>query len=200
MNHLELAAWLCGEFDNQAQSQDDPTWYVPLRLWHRPLLHPIQGQFAIFAEQSNVLQLDKPYRQRVLVLQPEGDRLSVQFWAFRDPAQFRGAGVNPDLLLQATEAALEALPGCRLQVSELGDRYRAEPEPESRCCFPYDGKIRQVVLGFEASATQFLSYDRGVDPDTGQSLWGAMMGPYRHQKRCAYPLPNLESLGSAVGA
>jgi hypothetical protein len=44
------------------------------------------------------------------------------------------------------------------------------------------------VLGFEASETQFLSYDRGVDPETGQSLWGAMMGPYRHRKRCSYEL------------
>jgi CpeT/CpcT family (DUF1001) len=185
---LQLAEWLIGEFDNKAQSVENPAWYVPLRLWHRPLPHRIHGQLAIFAEQSNFLELDKPYRQRILALEQEGDRLAVQFWAFKDPAHFRGAGANPALLIQATEAVLEALPGCRLNVEFTGDRYRANPEPDSRCCFNYDGKVRQVVLGFEASATEFLSYDRGVDPETGQSLWGAMMGPYRHQKRSSYDL------------
>jgi CpeT/CpcT family (DUF1001) len=186
---FQLAAWLVGEFDNQAQSMEDPTWYVPLRLWHRPVPHHINGRLAIFAEQSNFLELEKPYRQRILTLEQEGDRLSVQFWAFKDPAQFRGAGgINPALLLQATESALELLPGCRLNVEFTGTLYRANPEPDSRCCFTYDGKLRQVILGFEVSVSQFLSYDRGVDPDTGQSLWGAMMGPYRHQKRCHYDL------------
>jgi CpeT/CpcT family (DUF1001) len=123
-----------------------------------------------------------------LALEEEGDRLAVQFWAFKDPARFRGAGANPDLLLQATESELDSLPGCRLEVTFADDRYQATPEPDSRCCFNYDGELRQVVLGFEASAAQFLSYDRGVDPETGQSLWGAMMGPYRHQKRCSYEL------------
>jgi hypothetical protein len=185
---LQLAQWLVGEFDNKAQSMEDPAWYVPLRLWHRPLPHRIHGRIAIFAEQSNFLELEKPYRQRILVLEKEGDRFSVQFWAFKDPAQFRGAGANPTLLIDATESALEALPGCRLNVEFTGSLYQAKPEPDSRCCFTYDGTMRQVVLGFEASETQFLSYDRGVDPETGQSLWGAMMGPYRHRKRCSYEL------------
>jgi CpeT/CpcT family (DUF1001) len=184
----QLAQWLVGEFDNKAQSMEDPAWYVPLRLWHRPLPHRIQGKLAVFAEQSNFLELEKPYRQRILALEKEGDRLAVQFWAFKDPAKFRGAGANPSLLIEAIESALEPLPGCRLNVEFTGERYRAKPEPEARCCFNYDGKMRQVVLGFEASETQFLSYDRGVDPETGQSLWGAMMGPYRHQKRCSYEL------------
>ena len=189
MNSLQLAEWLVGEFDNKAQSMEEPAWYVPLRLWHRPLLHRIHGSLAIFAEQSNFLKLELPYRQRILAIEPAGNRLSVQFWAFKDPARFRGAGASPNLLDQATESELEALPGCRLEVEFTGDRYRAMPAPESRCYFNYDGKQRQVILGFEASSGQFLSYDRGVDPETGQSLWGAMMGPYIHQKRSSYSLP-----------
>jgi CpeT/CpcT family (DUF1001) len=183
----QLIEWLIGEFDNTAQSKEDPTWYVPLRLWHRPLPGRIQGKLAVFAEQSNFLQLDRPYRQRILVIEPQAnDQLAVQYWAFKDPNQFRGAGANPDLLQQAIEPALELLPGCWLDVESVGNRFKATPRDGDRCCFTYDNKLRQVVLGFEVSETQFLSYDRGVDPETGQSLWGAMMGPYQHQKRLAY--------------
>lgn len=187
MNELQLAQWLAGEFDNQEQAMADPTWYVPLKLWHRPLRHRIQGKIALFAEQSNTLALDKPYRQRIFVIEPSPtSTLYIQYWAFKDPSQFQGAGANPALLDRATEDALEALPGCRLEVQHHGDSYKATPLPGDRCCFTYEGKVRQVVLGFEVSATQFLSFDRGVDPDTGQSLWGAMMGPYTHRKRQTY--------------
>jgi hypothetical protein len=186
----QLAEWLVGEFDNQVQSRADPTWYVPLRLWHRPLPHCIQGKVAIFAEQSNFLALDRPYRQRILVLEPtDTDQCAVQYWAFKDPGRFQGAGANPDLLLEALEPQLDLLPGCWLNVTFTGDRFRAAPRPDDRCCFTYEEKLRQVILGFEVSTTEFWSYDRGVDPETGQSLWGAMMGPYRHQKRLAYTLP-----------
>ncbi len=189
MDESKLIAWLIGEFDNTAQSKEEPAWYVPLRLWHRLLPQQIQGKWAVFAEQSNFLQLDRPYRQRILVIEPQAnDRLAVQYWAFKDPNQFRGAGANPDLLKQALEPALELLPGCWLDVERVGDTFKATPRAGDRCCFTYDSKLRQVVLGFEVSQTEFLSYDRGVDPETGQSLWGAMMGPYRHQKRLAYEM------------
>jgi CpeT/CpcT family (DUF1001) len=184
-----LAEYLIGEFDNTEQSKEDPTWYVPLRLWHRLLPFQIQGKWAIFAEQANVLSLDRPYRQRILVLEPQIDgALAVQYWAFKNPTQFRGAGANPDLLDHALESELELLPGCWLDVTQVGDKFKAEPRPGDRCCFDYDGKQRQVVLGFEVTQSRFFSYDRGVDPETGQSLWGALMGPYQHQKRIAYPL------------
>jgi hypothetical protein len=187
MNEFKLVEQLIGEFDNTAQSKEDPTWYVPLRLWHRLLPQRIQGKLAVFAEQSNFLELDRPYRQRILAIEPQGnDQLAVQYWAFKDPTQFRGAGANPDLLKAALEPALDLLPGCWLNVQLVGDRFKATPREGDRCCFTYDGKLRQVVLGFEANKTEFFSYDRGVDPETGQSLWGAMMGPYRHQKRLAY--------------
>ena len=189
MDEFQLLEWLIGEFDNTAQSKEDPTWYVPLRLWHRLLPQRIQGKWAVFAEQSNFLQLDRPYRQRILVIEPQAnDQLAVQYWAFKDPNQFRGAGANPELLKQAVEPALELLPGCWLDVERAGNGFKATPRDGDRCCFTYDNKLRQVVLGFEVNKTEFLSYDRGVDPETGQSLWGAMMGPYRHQKRLAYEI------------
>jgi hypothetical protein len=177
-----LATWLAGEYENSAQAIAEPIWFVNLRLWYRPLAHRLEGNLAFFAEQANVLQLDQPYRQRIAVLEADQERLAIQYWAFRHPEQFRGAGTAGDRLSQITLADLEALPGCRLTVTVAPSLFRAELEPGSRCCFQYQGKTRQVVLGLEVSPNQLKSFDRGVDPETGDGLWGALMGPYQFIK------------------
>ncbi|MBF1999890.1 MAG: chromophore lyase CpcT/CpeT [Synechococcales cyanobacterium M58_A2018_015] len=181
---VTLAQWLAGEFENTAQSQEQPAWFVHLRLWHRPLPWRVDGNLALFAEQANVLYLDQPYRQRILVLQETAspDQLRVQYFAVPSPEQVRGAGANPALLQALDPAALEYLPGCELLVTCTPDTYTAKPPAGARCCFQYNGETRQVVLGFQAYSSRYLSYDRGVDPQTGQALWGAIMGAYDFQK------------------
>ncbi|WP_416675184.1 chromophore lyase CpcT/CpeT [Egbenema bharatensis] len=181
----QLVSWLAGEFENQAQALDQPAWFVHLRLWHRPLPFLIDGYPALFAEQANALYLDKPYRQRVVTFRPTDppDRLQAQYYACKQPDRWQGAGANPDRLQSLTLEDLELLPGCRLTVMRQDDWFKADPVPDTQCCFQYQGETRQVILGFEVSADTFLSYDRGVDPKTEQALWGAIMGAYRFQKR-----------------
>lgn len=178
-----LAQWLAGEFENRAQAMEQPAWFVNLRLWYRPLPQRIEGNLALFAEQSNVLFLDQSYRQRVVVLkETEPQRLQAQYLALKQPEKFRGAGANPTLLSTLSFADLESLPGCTLTVTQQDGTFTAQLEPGAKCCFQYQGKILQVVLGFELTQERFLSYDRGIDPETGQALWGALMGPYEFSK------------------
>ncbi len=176
-----LAQYLAGEFDNYPQAYDQPAWFVSLRLWHRPLPMRIDGDLAIFCEQANSLYLDAPYRQRLLILRVASAQ--IEYKAFRQPERFKGAGANPSLLNAISRSDLEDLPGCWLNVSQQADRFKAEPPPNAQCCFQYNGETRQVILGFESSASQFCSHDRGVDPVSGKLLWGAMMGAYEFQKR-----------------
>jgi CpeT/CpcT family (DUF1001) len=186
----QLALLMAGEFDNKPQAMEQPSWFVHLRLWYRPLPMRIEGNVALFAEQVNALQRVgaatpqeyRPYRQRVAVLMDSSGVPQVQYWGFRQPDRFLGAGANPSLLERLSLDDLERLPGCGLIVTQQGDQFKAEPEPDSRCCFQYDGATRQVVLGFEVSPGKFWSYDRGVDPETGKGLWGALMGAYEFQK------------------
>ena len=77
---------------------------------------------------------------------------------------------------------LEHLPGCCLIATWTGTCFRTKPVPGSRCCFEVEGKTRQVELGFEVGEKFFFSSDRGVDPETGEALWGALMGPYQFAK------------------
>lgn len=183
-NLATLAQWLTGEFDNQTQALDQPIWFVHLRLWHRPFPIAIDGHPTLFAEQANALYLNNPYRQRVFVLKPgdRSDQFQAQYFSFQQPDRVRGAGLNPDLLNAVTLEDLELLPGCRLDVQFEGDRFVAKPDPDAKCCFQYNGEIRQVILGFEVSADRFCSFDRGVDPNTGQALWGAVVGAYEFQR------------------
>lgn len=186
MNHpqtlITLAQWLAGEFENQSQALEQPAWFVHLHLWHRPLPQKIQGKLALFVEQANVLYLEQTYRQRIILLQDEQSHFQVQYLALKQPEKFRGAGANPSRLNQLSLTDLEWLPGCTLTVTQQAETFIAQPEPEAKCCFEYEGKTRQVILGFEVSERRFFSYDRGVDPDTGQALWGALMGPYEFNK------------------
>ena len=188
-----LARNLCGEFDNRDQAIAEPIWFVHLRAWHRPVNLFTEDSCTVFAEQANVLQLDQAYRQRLLRIQSAEDSsqfpLKVQYYRFKNPFAFRGAGQNLDLLENLTEDQIELLPGCILQVTHeqilQGDRFHATP-PDARCCFPYQGETRQVSLGFEVSPGKFFSYDKGIDPDTGKALWGAILGAYEFTKRKDY--------------
>lgn len=179
-----LAQWLVGEFENASQARAQPNWFVHIHLWHRPLPVKIDGHLAIFAEQAPIIKLDQPYRQRILVLKPSNDthQFIGQYYGLKEPSKFRGAGANPNLLNQFSPADLIDLPGCALVITQSSGKFIAQPEPNAKCLFEYDGKTRQVVLGFDVSESELKSFDRGVDPDTGKGLWGALIGPYEYQK------------------
>lgn len=186
---LTLAQSLSGEFDNREQAIADPVWFVHLKMWQRPVPLFREDSITIFAEQANVLTLDQPYRQRLLRLYDRAGQIQVQYYSFKQPEVFRGAGANPGRFEDLTIDAIDLLPGCVLDVEKQpsGDRFVSSPRPETRCCFSYAGETRQVSLGFEVDSQTFLSYDKGIDAE-GKALWGAIMGAYRYTKRQAYSI------------
>ncbi|MDZ8185194.1 MAG: chromophore lyase CpcT/CpeT [Nostoc sp. ChiSLP02] len=191
---IALGEYLAGEFDNREQAIEEPVWYVHLRMWQRPVSLFAEDSITLFAEQANILNLDRPYRQRIMRLRQGSDSgapLEVQYYMFKNPEAFAGAGNNSALLNTLSANELDLLPGCILAVNSetlAGDRYKftATPLPETRCTFTYLGNTIQVSLGFAATATEFHSYDKGIDPATGKATWGAIMGPYRYTKRNQY--------------
>ncbi len=188
---LTLAHYLVGEFDNREQALADPAWYVHLRLWHRRVPLFEEDSMTIFAEQANIVQLDKPYRQRILRL-TEGQNvhapLKAQYYMPKNPSAVLGAGCNPDLLNTLTPDQLELLPSCVLDVSletlaYHSYKFTATPPINTLCSFTYGGITIQVSLGFESTQDKFMSFDKGIDPITGKATWGAILGPYCYTKR-----------------
>lgn len=188
---IALAHYLCGEFDNRDQAIAEPARFVHLRLWQRPVPLFTADSITLFAEQANIVNLDQPYRPRIMRLQPSpesAETLQVQYYMPKSPGAVRGAGRNPDFLQTFTTEQIDLLPGCTLRVAvkpgaNQSYHFAASLLPDARCCFTYQDEIRQVDLGFEATPAAFLSYDKGVDPATGQVLWGAVWGPYEFMKR-----------------
>jgi hypothetical protein len=195
-NLLNLAKWMAGEFANPEQAIADPVWYVNLRLWQRPVpaasLGSLGGIF-LFAEQASGLNPENIYRQRLIQLTEVNSALRVNYYALKQPQNWIGAGQNPSLLAKLNIDQIEPLPGCTLgisitQIAGLVKSYRAELLPGSKCCFSYRRETKHVVLGFEAAADYFKSFDRGINPDTGAAIWGAIMGPYAMIKQQDYAM------------
>ena len=181
-----LATYLAGEFSNQQQATSQPAWYVNLRLWIRPVPIFTEDSITLFAEQANILQLDRPYRPRILRLRNR-KAIEVEFYMFKDLATAKGAGQNKDLIKQITPEKIEFLPNCTLKVSTQkldNGKYCFEttpitPEP---CRVTYQGTTFQVFLGFKATADELQTFDKGIDPETGRGTWGALMGAYCFNK------------------
>ncbi len=182
-----LSSYLTGEFTNREQAIDDPLWYVNLRLWQR--LVPLFGadSISLYAEQANILKLDYPYRPRIIRLrETQLGRIQAEYYMLRRADAVRGGGAHPELLTSLTEEDLEFLPGCTLDVrSELVDscqKFTTTPATDKPCTFTSEGKTFQVFLGFTVTATELLTYDKGIDPQDGSALWGAIMGPFCYRK------------------
>jgi hypothetical protein len=185
-----LASLLAGEFTNASQALDSTAWFVNLRLWQRPVAGLDPASRWLFLEQANVLKTDQPYRQRLLRLYQDNGQLWGQFFQFRDALSVLGGGQHPERLHGLTLAQVQLLSGCRLAIAPSVRGFRAALPAGCRCFFDYAGQQREVELGFEVESQgdiiQYLSYDRGIDPQTGQGLWGALMGPYRFVKDTAF--------------
>ena len=179
---LQLTLWMAGEFSNREQSLDQPIWFVNLVWWQRPIPFNVLGSIAIFAEQANALILDRPYRQRILQFVESDGKIQVKYWGFKDPSAWLGAGKDRDRLNQITINDIEPLAGCLLDVTFANGCYKAEMPKDAKCCFQYMDESRQVILGFEVTAQEFWSGDRGINPETGTAIWGAIMDFYKFKK------------------
>lgn len=199
-----LGTYLAGEFENQAQAQADPVWYVHLRLWQRPVpwsvSHwgdphapdelPSVPSRTLFLEQASIINLDHPYRPRLARLYACHDAIAplrMQYYMFQNLDAVRGLGRDRTQLNSIHHSGIQPLPGCLLHIQiHPNGTYSARLPAHARCCFTYAGETRQVSLGFDATPEQFLSYDKGIDPTTGRALWGAMMGPFQFHKITDY--------------
>ncbi|MEO0885318.1 MAG: chromophore lyase CpcT/CpeT [Cyanobacteria bacterium J06648_10] len=197
-----LVAYMAGEFENAAQAVAEPAWYVHLRLWQRPVTALSNSQvYTFLLEQANVISGKPPYRQRILQIQSGKDTntLQGQYFALKEPLKFQGAGADANRLSGISQSDLVVLPNSGAAISATpvasGYLFKGALKDGELCSFEYGGERKFVYLGFDiepydrsgnASGGDSLllkTYDKGIDPDTGRGLWGALMGPFQMIKQ-----------------
>lgn len=188
---MTLASYLAGEFDNREQALAQPVWYVHLRLWQRPVPLFTEDSLTLFAEQASIVNLEQPYRPRLLRLRQsdtQPNSLQVQYYMFKDIKAIGGASRHPDKLATITTEQIEFLPSCTLNVAietldERKYRFVTTPASQTPCRFTYQNQTYQVSLGFAATTEELQVFDKGIEPQTGKAIWGALLGPFCFTKR-----------------
>ena len=183
---IALSHYLAGEFDNRTQSLAQPAWFVHLNLWMRPVPIFIEDSLVLYAEQISVAGSSRPYRPRILRLSQKPE-MQIEYYMFRDIEWILGAGAEPSKLQRITPDKLELLPNCTLKVATESIapgryRFKTTPAKATPCSFNYQGSDFQVFLGLEATEQELLTFDKGIDPKTGQAIWGALLDAYRFNK------------------
>ena len=68
-------------------------------------------------------------------------------------------------------------------VTWTGAAFKGSVEPGQACMVVRKGKTTYLDSEFQIDANQFISWDRGRDPDTHEHVWGSIAGPF-HFQRC----------------
>lgn len=195
----QLATYLAGEFDNKPQSLADPTWFLHLRLWHRPLSKAMFGEgYGFFIEQIGVASGKPPYRQRILHIVERAEGLWGQYYALSDPMAYSGSATQPERLASLTRDALIDLPTCgvAIEYQPATQSFSARLPGDSLCSFTANGVTTHVRLKFDIGPDPagpgrpvvFQMEDRGIDPATGKATWGPQMGPFCLIRQTAFAL------------
>lgn len=181
-----LAAWMASDFSNQQQAFDNPPLFAHIRVCMRPLPLNVLAGVGFYLEQAYDFQLHRPYRARGMRLLVENDHIRIENYTLKNPELFYGASRDGDRLAQLTSDQFEKTPGCDMIVRWTGHSFKGSVEPGQACMVERNGRLTYLDSEFEIDQHQFISWDRGRDPDTHEHVWGALAGPFHFQRRTSF--------------
>ena len=173
-----LARWMAADFSNQAQVFENPAFFAHIRVCMRPLHWGVLSGVSLFVEQAYDYMLNKPYRVRVLHLTTVGDKIHIENYTVKEEKDFYGASRDLPRLQTLTGDRLERLSGCNMIVEWTGTKFKGTVEPGKGCIVIRDGQRTYLDSDFELDGEQFISRDRGRNPDTDEHIWGSVAGPF----------------------
>ena len=189
----ELASLMAGDFSNRAQSDADPKNYAHIRIFFRPLPWEFFSGIGFYSEQVYDYDLWTPYRQGVHRLVDRGDRIYIENYSLIEAENYAGSGHNRDILLTIPPDAIERRYNCSMVFVKDGEMFRGSVEPGNNCLIHRKGVNTYLVSMVELTETTWVSWDRGMDIETHQQIWGSAKGPLKFTKRESFAseLPNL---------
>lgn len=183
---LTLARWMAADFSNQAQAFENPPFFAHIRVCMRPLPVELLGGVSLYLEQAYDIELNVPYRVRVLKLVPAGDRIDIENYAIENEEQFYGASRDLQKLQELKTAEFKLMPGCTFITHWTGSSFKGRVEPGKGCMVVRKGKNTYLDSEFEIDGDKFISHDRGRDPETDAHVWGALAGPFEFTRRASF--------------
>lgn len=183
---ITLARWMASDFSNQAQAFENPPFFAHIRVCMRPLPVEILDGVSLYLEQAYDIELNSPYRVRVLKLVPADDRIDIENYAIENEEQFYGASRDLQKLQELKKAEFKLMPGCTFITHWTGSSFKGRVEPGKGCMVVRKGKNTYLDSEFEIDGEKFISHDRGRDPKTDAHVWGALAGPFEFTRRASF--------------
>lgn len=183
---ITLARWMASDFSNQAQAFENPPFFAHIRVCMRPLPVELLGGVSLYLEQAYDIELNSPYRVRVLKLVPIADRIDIENYAIVNEEQFYGASRDLQKLQELKKAEFKLMPGCTFLTHWTGSSFKGSVEPGKSCMVVRKGKNTYLDSEFEIDGEKFISHDRGRDPETDAHVWGALAGPFEFTRRASF--------------
>ena len=182
----ELANLMAGDFCNRQQSQANPKDYAHIRIFFRPLPWDFFSGIGFYSEQVYDYDLWSPYRQGVHRLVDKGDRIYIENYSLKEAENYAGSGHNRDILLTIPPDDIERRHNCSMVFVQEGEMFRGSVEPGNKCFIHRKGVNTYLVSLVELTETTWISWDRGMDLNTHEQVWGSAKGPLKFKKRTSF--------------
>jgi hypothetical protein len=181
-----LMRWMAADFSNQEQAFANPPFFAHIRVCMRPFPDNLLDGTSLFLEQAYDFMLNTPYRLRVLKFSIVDDRIELQNFKVKDETRFYGASRDLDRLKALSLDRLEEMPGCDMNVEWTGHSFKGTVKPGKQCIVVRKEKVTYLDNRFEVSEQGLISFDRGLDPETDELVWGSIAGPFEFSRRTSF--------------
>lgn len=182
----ELARLMAGDFCNRQQSDADPKNYAHIRIFFRPLPWEFFSGIGFYSEQVYDYNLWSPYRQGIHRLVDQGDRVYIENYSINEAENYAGSGHNRDILLTIPSDGIERRHNCSMVFTKEEEMFRGSVEPGNKCLIHRKGVNTYLVSLVELTETTWVSWDRGMDIDSHEQIWGSAIGPLKFKKKASF--------------
>ncbi|WP_417347809.1 chromophore lyase CpcT/CpeT [Ferrimonas sp.] len=177
----QLAQWMTGSYSSETQSKELRN-YFNLKLHIVPIWTERSDGPWLYSEHASSKRPDRPFRQRVLRLEPTPSGVLVHLYELPTPKHFVGAWHSKAPLKSVSPEQLLPRPGCNVALVYDPNTLGYKGRTDSGTCTNrmYGASYAQTDL--EIYPDRIIRWTKGYD-DKGQQLWGAAQGGYRFEKK-----------------
>ncbi len=170
-----LVDWMTGSFSSAEQAKMDST-YFDIRLEMIPIWEEYDEGAWLYVEQAAAEYLDKPYRQRVYLVEKVDDtNFTSKVFTLPEEERFIGAHKDLSAFKIITPDSLVFREGCTITLKYRNGKFMGSTTGNGCGSSINDAVYATSVVSI--TENELRSWDRGFNAE-GKQVWGAEHGPY----------------------